>query len=295
MGALTAKNDLPQVTDYLPEGDIAALGDLRLQSPIPIVEHKTVEAPPPVPQPPPPKAVEQSPEVTAQPHSAPQLPPDPPAVAALRAYLDPTSDAARELFARLSETDRFVLDTLAFVVARAGTGKLEHATPAEIDQVLKQAELLEGKLRPRGSLALGQVCFTRHIEGFGAYEPLPAPDGCPVFLGGLEGRPGERVQVYVEVRNFGSRKVGPYWETALASALEVRSMNVVNDPDCRVLRRPARPDRSLSQRQDYFLNIQFHVPPRLPRGRYQLRVTVTDDITSRSASGILDFRVEPPR
>ncbi len=168
--------------------------------------------------------------------------------------------------------------------------------PQGVGLVQENVKLLAETLRSREPLMLSKVCFTRNIEGFGVYEPLPAPDGCPVFQCGLDGRPGDRVQVYVEVRNFASRSVGPYWETALASTLEIRSNNVVGNQEPRRLERPARPDRSLSPRQDYFLNIQFHIPPRLPPGRYKLRVEVRDEITARvNRDWILEFRVEAPR
>ena len=108
------------------------------------------------------------------------------------------------------------------------------------------------------------------------------------------------MQVYVEVRNFASRNTGGCWETALASKLEI---NNVDNPSLKaevLMRRPARPDRSLSPRQDYFLNIQFHIPPRLPPGRYQLKITVSDEVAAangriREPYRTLDFRVEPPR
>ena len=291
-----AKSGLPVVAEYMPEPDTLPLGDLRQETPAFVVQRPPAPPPPETPKP---KLVEQSAEVVAPapPAPAPQLPPDPPAVAALRAYLDPSSEAARKFFARLGDTDRTVLDALAPVVASAGTGDLDHATPAAIDQILRQVELLEDKLRERGSLTLSKVCFTRNLDGFGVYEPLAPPDGCPVFQGGLDGRPGERVQVYVEVRGFASRKAGACWKSALASTLEIRAISLVDDPASApavVLRRPARPDLSLSPRQDYFLNIQFHIPPRLPPGRYQLRVEVRDDLTARVRDRVLEFRVEPP-
>jgi hypothetical protein len=289
VGALAAKNDLALMTDYLPEGDTATPFDPKPERVAPNPERTTVDhppPPPPAPEKPTPKPIERTPEVPGPIPPTPP-PPDPPAIAALRAYLENRPVATSEL-----------LQLLWPIVASASMREMERG-PQGVAVVQENVKLLAATLRSREPLMLTKVCFTRSIEGFGVYEPLPAPDGCPVFQCGLDGRPGDRVQVYVEVRNFASRMVGPYWETALASTLEIRSMSVVDDQGSRppvVLRRPARPDRSLSPRQDYFLNIQFHIPPRLPPGRYQVHVEVRDEITARvNRDRILEFRVEAPR
>jgi hypothetical protein len=282
LGAAAGQKDLPLASDYLHEGDSKTLFDPNPQSAAPTPGRTTADRPPPPPpEKPAPKPVERAPEAIA-----PAPPPhDPPAVAALRAYLDNKPGAARA-----------ALNALLPVIASAGLSEMDSG-PGGVDRVLEQIDLLTTTLRPRGSLALSKVCFTRHIEGFGLYEPLATPDSCPVFLSGLEGRPGERVQVYVEVQNLACRHVGPFWETAVASTVEIRSDSLVDDPNSRprVMPRPARPDRSRSPRQDYFLNIQFHIPPRLPPGRYKMRVEVRDDITGRVQDRTLEFRVEAPR
>jgi len=241
--------------------------------------------------------------------SAPPAPPpsaalpDPPAIAVLRAYLDqkPDSEGARKVFQRLHETDRVVLDALLPIVKDACADGLD------VEQVVKALDLLEERLRPRRPLTLDKVCFARGFEGFGVYEPLAEAGEVPVFHSGLDGRPGERVQVYVEVRNFASRRVGACWETALASTLEIEDewkrridFRGVRGETLEQLRRPARVDCSLSPRQDYCLNIQFHIPPRMPPGSYKLRVTVGDEIAPadgvrRTDFRTLMFRVEPPR
>jgi len=244
------------------------------------------------PQPPPIEVVVESPPVTPPPQPAPR--PDPPAIAAVRAYLNRDT----ELLKKLSKTNREVLDALLPVVVRASENGFDHAGTKEIDLVLQQLELLAEMLRPRASLTLGKVLFTQAIDGFGVYEPrrTSSPEGIPVFRAGVDGRPGERIQVYAEVRNTTCRKVGAFHETVLAS--EVR----ICDSAGRMvypLNRPARPDCSLSPRQDYFLNIQFPVPAKLPAGYYTMHVTVTDHAAPvgqlREAHHQLDFRVEAAR
>jgi hypothetical protein len=308
--AVAENSDLAPVPDPPPPKAPAPASGTLSQRVASEEEPERFERPAPPAEPAPPATVV---EPIAEPTVAPvRPPPDPPAVAALRAYLNPDSEAARQLFARLEKTDREVLDALVpAVIELAGKCEPSHAGPAVVDRVLQQLQLLEDELRQHAPLRISKVCFARNIETFGVYEPLSATEEEPVFHGGLNGRPGDRVQVYVEVRNFASRKVGPFWETALASTLEIRKLDVTETHDGKPdvqLQRPARPDRSLSPRRDYFLNIQFHVPARLPPGRYELKIIANDEIAvadgvrrgdARSAAPphehILTFRVEPPR
>src|SRR5205085_3475524 len=123
----------------------------------------------------------------------------------------------------------------------------------------------------------------------GQYEPLP-PDH-PFQAGGGD-RLGERVQLYVELKNVTSRPCGPVYETALSSELAI--FNAQKEQVW--VWRPKGVERSHSPRQDYFINFQFTMP-RLPQGLYTLRVTVRDEgapaggRTPRTASGSLDFQV----
>jgi hypothetical protein len=245
------------------------------------------------PQPPPTETVVES-LPPAAPPSQPPPPSDPPAIAALRAYLNRDT----KLLKKLSKTDREVLDALLPVVARAGENGFDHAGPKDVDLVLRQLDLLAEMLRPRASLTLGKVLFTQAIDGFGVYEPRrpSSVEGIPVFRAGVDGRPGERIQVYAEVRNATVRKVGAFHETVLASQVEIiDSTGHMVFP----LNRPARPDCSFSPRQDYFLNIQFPVPAKLPAGYYTLQIVVRDEAAPtsepRTVRQRLDFRVESAR
>ena len=132
--------------------------------------------------------------------------------------------------------------------------------------MLEQLRTLEGVLRPRAVLALDQVCFCRKVKDFGHYDPWPDNH---VFQAGTADQHGERMQVYVEVRNFASRLNGPLYEISLGGVVEVR------DTDNKLISRldfPARVDRSQTPRGDYILNFQFYLPAPLPEGRYTLNV-----------------------
>ena len=199
------------------------------------------------------------------------------------------------MLSRLSKTDREILDVLLPIVDRAVTAGLDHG-PKDVDLILKQLELLTEAMRPRASLTLNKVCFTRVINGFGDYKALelPQPDNIPSFRAGSDDQPGGYIQVYAEVRNAVSRKTGAIYETALASQVEI--LNSEDKVDFR-MDRPAIPDWSLSPRQDYYLTIDFYVPPHMPPGLYTLKIMVRDvaDGTpgGRRAEQRFRFRIDP--
>lgn len=143
--------------------------------------------------------------------------------------------------------------------------------------------------------------FCRRIRRFGDYDPLPADHA---FQAGAGDRPGDFVQVYVELRNFTCCKHGPFYETALASSVTIRDANHVlvcklGEP----LGQPAQVDRLLSRRLDCFLNCHFYVPVGLPPGEYQLAIQVKDVTglpegarvpVQHVAEQVVPFRVSSP-
>jgi hypothetical protein len=116
-----------------------------------------------------------------------------------------------------------------------------------------------------------------------------------MFQAGIDGLPGERIQVYAEVRNFTSRPYNGEYETKLSCLLEIREGEKVT----RTINLDTCIDRSQTPRHDYFLNFQFPVPARLKPGWYTLWITVRD-VTGGEASAAriarksVDFKVCAP-
>jgi hypothetical protein len=238
---------------------------------------KTPEPPPPPPPEPQPERV----PVAAPP--APR-PPEAPLVMALRCVLEKHPAEAVALLQRYDRADQELLLALLPLAARVGEGGLGRISPEEMAAILDQLHALALALRPRATLALDKVCFCRQIDNFGQYEPLP-PDH--QFRAGCGDRPGEFVQVYVEVKNITNRPRGPIYETDLSSTLQI-----FNAQRQEVWRwKSAAVERSHSPRQDCFINFQFPVP-RLPQGLYTLRIEVCDKAGAvpRTASCSLDFQ-----
>jgi hypothetical protein len=245
-----------------------------------------IDEPPPVAPDPPVMKVEKAPE--------------PPLVSALRDLLANRSATALEDLQAFDGASRDLLMTLLPLAARISDGGLDHATPQETAVLLEQLRQLEAVLRPRAALTLDKVCLCRKINGFGDCEPWPEDHA---FQAKGDDRRGDRMQVYVEVRNFTCRPCDAGFETSLAGVVEIRDFNqkIVSRIDF-----PACVDRSQTPRQDYFINFQFHLPCQpegrcMPEGRYTLRVLVKDvlaptasDASPRSASRSLDFLVGRP-
>ncbi len=239
--------------------------------------------PPPTPAEPPPPAPQAV--VTLE----PKVEPDEPLLAALRCYLQKRPEEALELLQRYDKANQEMLLALLPLAVRLTEGTVDDAKPQELAALIDQLHSLSLPLRKRAPLRIAKMCFCREIQRFGRYEPLREDEA--LFQAGCEGRPGDQVQVYVEVRNFTSEQQGPYNVTKLASNLEVRNYE---GKAVWSYAFPDEPDTSRTPRQDYFINYRFHVPAELAPGPYTLWITVQDVLTNPPRPPTrrsLDFRV----
>lgn len=213
--------------------------------------------------------------------------PDGPLVAALRAAVEKHPDEARRLLDKYGQSERELLLALVRLTAHLGEGDMKEMSPEEVSRTLEQLTAVTSGLKRKAPLTLDKVCFCKKIQGFGRYTPC---DDGNEFQAGSDGKPGERVQVYAEVRNFASRPAAGGYETVLESRLEIRDAerNEIANID---LGRCV--DRSQTPRQDYFLNFQLHVPAKMPPGLYTLWLRVKDVTANppRETSCSLDFKV----
>jgi hypothetical protein len=276
-------------SDYLPRLTLNTPGSKAAEPAEPVVEKPRTHDPLPEVPPPPPQSAA---EIVLS--SAP-VRDDAPPVQALRCLMEKRSpEEARALLNACDPADREVLCDLLRVAARLGNPEAPRASPAELAGMVEQIEALARCLRPRAALVLDKLCFCRprSIDTFGVYEPVE--DG-HAFRAAGPGRPGEHVQVYAEVRNFTSRPVGDHFETRLRGKVTIEDA-----PGHEVVGFTLRcTDRSRTPRQDFFVNLHFDVPPRLPPGSYTLWVEVADETPApegkprpaRAARRSLDFRV----
>ncbi len=171
--------------------------------------------------------------------------------------------------------------------------KLSELSAAEVAVLHEQLYTLLGTLRPRTTLAIGKVCFCEWVKDYGNYKPLPEGHA---FAAPSANRPGELVQLYVELRNFVSEQRHGAFETRLSSSVEIcdgRGELMWSSPPFEDEKYPIR---RRTQLHDWFNNYSFHVPKSLPPGTYRLTIQVTDETipeSRRLARQTLEFRVAP--
>lgn len=206
-----------------------------------------------------------------------------PLLAAMRCVLEKHPEEAVACLKGYDKANQDLLLGLLAILACWSEKSVEKSDPRELAQLVDH---LNGLLLPLPSwvpLVIDQMCFCRRIEKYGVYEPLPEEH---------EFRPGELVQIYVELRNFAMERRDRFYLPHLASSLEIHDYkgHIVWRED-----RPEnlnRPDLSRSLRHDLFLNCRFCVPP-IPQGSYTLWLQVADvsQKKHRTVKRSLDFRV----
>jgi hypothetical protein len=218
-------------------------------------------------------------------------PPSPrePLVCSLEKFLQhQPKEAIKDLKDYDPESQEFFLRLLP-VLAQLTQKKLSQLDHQETGVLYNQLENLLVALRSRSDLVIDEMCFCEHVEGFGVYKPLPDQY---IFRGATPDQPGERVQIYVQLRNLCCEKHGSCYETRLSTSIEVvdqqgvsqwyKDMNDRNEPL-----------HSQIPRHDYYRRYTFLVPHLRP-GSYTLVVRVRDVTrpgSERQDRKTLPFRV----
>jgi hypothetical protein len=225
---------------------------------------------------------------------APSPKPDASLVQALRALLDHHS--AEEVLEQLKQYDPATREALRVLLGTAAQleqdGGVPRTTPRDLAALADRLNALTVALRGQAQLTLDNMFFCSHIKNFGQFEPLD--QYC--F------QPGDWVHVYVEVRNFASRREGAWYKTVLKGRLEIYDEHNRATPSF-LQADEKRADLSRTPRQDFWVNCRFRVP-NCPPGSYTVYVYVEDWTDapaeakevppSRIARKSLDFRVGGP-
>jgi len=223
-----------------------------------------------------------APDVTEVPAS--KAASEPPVVRALRCLMEKHPADAIVLLKSYDKPNQELLLAMLPLLARVGEESLDRAEPVELAHAADQLESAMIPLRQRAALVLDKMCFCRKIDKFGVYEPLP--DGHAF-------RPGESVQLYVELRNFSSAERDSCYETRLASS--IRLMRVKGGQEELVYQQGfndrEHPDESQTLRHDYFINYRFCIRDNIPAGDYRLYLHVEDIATHRSVERPLELRL----
>jgi len=228
--------------------------------------------------------------VPAQPDARKAPPPDEPIVLALRSLLNDHPQEALELLKCYDACNQEALICLTATVARLTKKKLDQLSPAEVATLQDQLQKsLLGALRPRSQLLIDKMCFCEWIKGYRVYKPV-AEDY--EFQPRVGDRPGDMVQLYVELRNMTSEPRNGAYVTGLHSTMRIFDA-AAKEVFFRDIPDGEGPFRTWSPLPDYYKSYRFYAPP-LPPGRYQLRLEVRDVTRPeavRVASKSLEFRV----
>jgi hypothetical protein len=236
--------------------------------------------------------------VRAEPAPLPVLPgppvPDPPLLAAVRAYLENRPDQAIEHLKDLSKPNQELVLAVLPALVRGAQIDLARSDPQDVGALVDQLQGAADRLEDRAPLRIDKMLFCKQVRGFGRYDPWP--DGQPY-------RPGQLAELYVEIRHLACEPApGDGFLTRLVSSLEVRDANgrpvEQTDPaDWRRTVTVARTERSVFSRsplQDFYITYKIPVPAQ--PGVYTVTVEIRNPGGGNRAvrSKPVEFRVAGP-
>ena len=219
------------------------------------------------------------------------VPPEPPLLAAIRAYSEGRPDQAIEIIRKMDKPNQeFVLAVLP-ILARGATADLSN-DPATAAALVEQLRGAEARLEPHAALKIEKVAFCTDVEGFGRFVPRPADNPY---------KANDRAQLYLELRNLGNQPTGDGFLTHVHAAVEIRDANgklvPQTDPDDHRRRVPVvKYEKRLVTRSplgDFHVLYIFAAPP--APGVYTVSVQLSDAAGRRTAtSQPAEFRVAGP-
>jgi hypothetical protein len=267
----------------------------------PTVEPKTTAERPPTP-----KSVEPDPMVPPPEHVVavkagepgpfplPGMPPvpEPPLLAAMRAYVENRPDDAIRHLEKLDRPNQEFALAVMPALARGAAMNLTAPDPQEAGHLADQLNGAATKLEAKAALRVERVAFCKKISGFGRYDPWSPTQPY---------RPGDIARLYIEVRNLGCHAAADGFQTRAETLLEVRDakgqlVEQIDPGDYRQRVRVVRflhEERSRSPVRDYFQPYQLQIPSQA--GVYTVTVEVREPSSGRTArSQPAEFRVAGP-
>lgn len=140
---------------------------------------------------------------------------------------------------------------------------------------LDQARARLGEL---ASLQVRNLTFADKVDGYGLYEPHTD----------TKFHPGDQVTLYTEVENFRSESTKNGFRTSLATSYEVL------DPQGRRVdgaQFPEVEDICQNPRHDFHMQYGLALPTRIYPGSYELRLTITDQLSNKIGHSAIPFEI----
>ena len=143
---------------------------------------------------------------------------------------------------------------------------------------LMHLDQARAKLAELATLQLRNLAFVDSVDGYGIYHRRETS----------EFRPGDQVTLYAEVENFRSESTKEGYRTALSTSYEV-----VDASGQRVDGRqfPDVEDVCQNQRRDFHMQYGVALPTRIYPGEYQLRLTITDQLSHKIGQASVPFEI----
>lgn len=143
---------------------------------------------------------------------------------------------------------------------------------------LMHLDQARAKLAELATLQLRNLTFVDSVDGYGVYQRRET----------RQFRPGDQVTLYAEVENFRSESTKEGYRTALSTSYEV-----VDASGQRVDGRqfPDVEDICQNQRRDFHMQYGVALPTRIYPGEYQLRLTITDQLSHKIGQASVPFEI----
>jgi hypothetical protein len=249
--------------------------------------------PPSVTNPPSPTILPNPPKLDPPPAAPPEpplpivipAPPPPPIVAALQHFLENRPDRALDDLKGYPPEVQKMLIHLLPLVATLADDKVNPNDPATAEHMAEQLKSCLAELHM--PLAIDKMCYCKDAKSFGCYEPLQLNYQ---FHAGTGDHAGERVRVYLELKNLSVRQNRELFESMISSKFEI------HDSTDKIVSRQDDTDalfRSHSPRNDIFLVCEFEVPPKVPPGTYTLWIEIKDTLSkpARTTRKAIELRI----
>ena len=198
-------------------------------------------------------------------------------------------EAVRQLQAYDPRTQEFLQRTLP-ILMRITDKKYDSLAPTEIAVLSDQLSSLQTMLRQRAELAISKVAFCEWIKGYAVYKPVSDRHE---FFAANSDRPGEMVQLYVEIKNFSSIAAPNGFEANLSASVEI-----TDEKGQRKWSHRFRSEElklvSRTRLNDYYHSFSFYLDPCLTPGLYHVTLTMVDETNPtapRSAKAAIPLRI----
>ncbi len=188
-----------------------------------------------------------------------------------------SADSVR-IIESLPEEEQEFWQSLMLAMHSYRSGEQSEDLTAHLTEALDHLRTAEKRLQPLTPLKIRRAAFCDRIDGFGQITEFPATDFDP----------GQRVLIYVDVRNFRTELTAQgRFRSEFAAVIEYQRED--DDDVTETVRLPQILDECDVERTDYFQSFELTIPALA--GRYTARVRLKDLQSLQTAEANLEFTV----